>query len=153
MTGAVMDEMDLKPIGYVKNGVEDAPREEDWWAELVSEIIIDENLAEGLDEIEDFSHIIVLFWMHKVKSEQPPIKVRPMGRRDASPVGVFATRSPNRPNRIGKMTVRLLERKGNVLRVKGLDALDGAPVIDIKPYIPGYDSVEDTEVPDWITRR
>ncbi len=145
--------MSLEPIGYVKNGIEGTPQEEDWWEELVSEIVIEESLAEGLDEIEGFSHIIVLFWMHKVKSKIPPIKVRPMGRKDASPVGVFASRSPNRPNRIGKMTVRLLERRGNVLKVKGLDALDGAPVIDIKPYLPGYDSVEDTEVPDWITKR
>ncbi len=148
-----MTEMNLTPIGYVKNGVEDTPEEEDWWAELVSEIIIDESLAEGLDEIEGFSHIIVLFWMHKVKSKKPPIKVRPMGRKENSLVGVFASRSPNRPNRIGKTTVRLLESRGNILRVKGLDALDGAPVIDIKPYMPGYDSVENAEVPDWITRR
>jgi len=76
-----------------------------------------------------------------------------MGRKENSLVGVFASRSPNRPNRIGKTTVRLLESRGNILRVKGLDALDGAPVIDIKPYMPGYDSVENAEVPDWITRR
>ncbi len=146
-------QMSLKAIGFVRNGVEETPRVEDWWAELVSEIVINNSLTESLDGLEGFSHIIVLFWMHKVRTEGVPLKVRPMGRREAPPVGVFASRSPNRPNRIGKTTARLLRRRGNILQVKGLDALDGAPVLDIKPYIPGYDSVEDAEVPQWITRR
>jgi tRNA-Thr(GGU) m(6)t(6)A37 methyltransferase TsaA len=148
-----MPEMILKAIGYVKNGVEDTPQKEDWWTELVSEIVINDDLTEALDDLDGFSHVIVLFWMHKVKSRKAPIKVRPMGRKAASLVGVFASRSPNRPNRIGKTTARLLERRGNILRVIGLDALDGTPVIDIKPYMPGYDSVENAEVPNWITRR
>jgi tRNA-Thr(GGU) m(6)t(6)A37 methyltransferase TsaA len=157
MAGAEMTEeipeMSLRAIGFVRNGVGDTPGEEDWWAELVSELVIDESLTEALDGIEGFSHIIVLFWTHKVKRKESPVKVRPMGRREAPVVGVFASRSPNRPNRIGKTTVRLLQRRGNILQVEGLDALDGTPVLDIKPYIPGYDSVDDAEVPQWITRR
>jgi tRNA-Thr(GGU) m(6)t(6)A37 methyltransferase TsaA len=68
-------------------------------------------------------------------------------------MGVFATRSPSRPNPIGKATVRLLSRRGNILKVRGLDAIDGSPVLDIKPYIPGYDSVKGARVPAWMTRR
>lgn len=147
-----MPEMKLRAVGFVRNGVEQTPEEEDWWTELVSEIVIDESLTESLDDIGGFSHIIVLFWMHKVKGKSVPVKVRPMGR-NIPPVGVFASRSPNRPNRIGKTTVKLLRHRGNVLEVKGLDALDGAPVIDIKPYMPGYDSVKDAGVPDWVTKR
>ena len=78
--------------------------------------------VEGLRDVEGFSHLIVLYWMHKVASSEVPLKVRPMGRKDVSPVGLFASRAPHRPNRIGKAVVRLLQRRGNILTVKGLDA-------------------------------
>ena len=68
-------------------------------------------------------------------------------------MGVFATRSPNRPNSLGKATDRLLERRGNILKVKGLDAIDGTPVLDIKPYIPGYDSVKRAKAPSWVVKQ
>ena len=146
--------MTLKAIGIVRNEVKERPPVEgDWWAETVSEIVIDPGLTEALDDLDDFSHIIVLYWMHRVAEDEAPLKVRPMGREGLPLVGLFATRSPNRPNRIGKATVRLLNRQGNILMVKGLDALDGSPVIDIKPYLPGYDSVGDAAVPWWITNR
>jgi tRNA (Thr-GGU) A37 N-methylase len=64
--------------------------------------------------------------------------------------GLFAVRTPRRPNPIGKSTVRLLSRRGNILDVQGLDAIDGSLVLDIKPYIPGYDSASDATVPDWV---
>ena len=145
--------MTIKAIGVVRNEVKETPAERDWWTELVSEIVIDSSLTEALDNLDEFSHIIVLYWMHRVASARVPLKVCPMGRKRLPPVGVFAARAPNRPNRIGKATVRLLQRQGNILKVQGLDALDGSPVIDIKPYIPGYDSVDNAEVPQWITKR
>jgi len=144
--------MTLKAIGVVRSKAKETPAERDWWEELVSEVVIDSSLTEALDGLEGFSHIIVLYWMHKVFSDEMPLKVHPRGRREAPLRGLFATRTPNRPNRIGKATVRLLQRQGNTLRVKGLDALDGTPVIDIKPYIPKYDSVDDAEVPQWRTK-
>jgi tRNA-Thr(GGU) m(6)t(6)A37 methyltransferase TsaA len=76
-----------------------------------------------------------------------------MAKQELPLVGLFATRSPYRPNPVGKAAVRLLQRRGNVLRVRGLDAIDGTPVIDIKPYIPGYDSATDAKAPQWITRK
>ena len=76
-----------------------------------------------------------------------------MGKQELPLVGLFATRSPNRPNPVGIATVRLLERQGNILKVEGLDAIDGTPIIDIKPYIPGYDSATDAKVPPWITNQ
>ncbi|UCH42652.1 MAG: SAM-dependent methyltransferase [Dehalococcoidales bacterium] len=82
-----------------------------------------------------------------------PLRVHPRGRQELPLRGIFAVRTPNRPNRIGKATVRLIEIDDNILKVKGLDALDGSPVIDIKPYIPGYDSVDEASVPPWITSR
>jgi tRNA-Thr(GGU) m(6)t(6)A37 methyltransferase TsaA len=86
-------------------------------------------------------------------SGEVPLKIHPRGRQELPLLGLFATRTPNRPNPVGKAMVRLLQRRGNILRVEGLDAIDGTPVIDIKPYIPGYDSVTNAKVPPWITNQ
>jgi tRNA-Thr(GGU) m(6)t(6)A37 methyltransferase TsaA len=143
--------MNLKAIGIIRNGVRQLP--EEGWEEIVSDIVVDSSLSEALDNLEEFSHIIVLYWMHQLADRgQLSTKVHPMGKGELPLVGLFATRSPYRPNPVGKAMVRLLERRGNILRVKGLDAIDGSPVIDIKPYIPGYDSATGARVPPWITR-
>ena len=145
-----MPEMLLKAIGVVRNGQKEAPSPRSRWEKTVSEIVIDEGLTEALDGLEDYSHVIVLFWMHRLTEDGTPLKQRPMGRLDRPLKGLFALRTPNRPNRIGKTTVRLLERRGNVLVVEGLDALDGSPVVDIKPYMPRYDGAPDATVPSWV---
>ena len=145
--------MTLKAIGIVRNDIKQAPGPGyDWWG-VVSEIVVDSSLTEALDGLDEFSHIIVLCWLHQARRDQLSAKVHPKGKPELPLVGFFATRSPNRPNPIGKATVRLLECQGNMLRVEGLDAIDGTPVIDIKPYIPGYDSATDARVPPWIARR
>jgi len=144
--------MTLKAIGIVRSEIKQSSRQD--CREIVSDIVIDSSLTEALDNLDDFSHIIVLYWMHQVSAlSQVPTKVHPKGRYELPLVGLFATRAPYRPNPIGKATVRLLQRQGNILKVEGLDAIDGTPVIDIKPYIPGYDSVTNTRVPPWITNR
>ena len=143
----------VKAIGIVRNEIKQKPPVGYEWEKVVSEIVIDSSLTEALDGLEEFSHIIVLYWMHQAASGKAPLKVHPMRREELPLVGLFATRSPNRPNPIGKATVRLHQRQGNILRVEGLDALDGTPVIDIKPYIPGYDSAANTIVPKWITNQ
>jgi len=142
--------MNLKAIGIVRNDVKQPVRH--GWSEVVSDIVVDSNLAEALDGLDGFSHIIVLYWMHRLTpGRKLPLKVHPMGKPELPLVGRFATRSPSRPNPVGQATVRLLERRGNTLKVKGLDAIDGTPVIDIKPYIPGYDSADDAKAPRWTT--
>ena len=143
--------MTLKAIGIVRSEIKQPTRQD--CKEIVSDIVIDSSLTEALDNLDDFSHIIVLYWMHRAINRQVPTKVHPMGKQEVPLVGLFASRSPNRPNPIGKATVRLLQRQGNILKVEGLDAIDGTPVIDIKPYIPGYDSVTNSKVPPWITSR
>lgn len=149
-----MTDMILKAIGIVRNEVKQKPQQRPFgWKKVYSEIVVDSSLTEALDGLEEFSHIVVLYWMHQVDTGELPMKIHPMGKQDLPLVGRFATRSPNRPNPIGKTTVRLLERRGNILKVSGLDAIDGTPVIDIKPYIPGYDSEVDIRVPSWITDR
>ena len=142
----------LKPIGIVRNEIKRPVRQS--WEKVVSDIVVDESLSEALDNLEEFSHIIVLYWMHQASAKgQPPTKVHPRSRRELPLIGLFASRSPNRPNPVGTAIVRLLQRRGNILKVQGLDAIDGTPVIDIKPYIPGYDSVTDAKVPQWITNQ
>ncbi len=138
----------LRPIGYVRT---DVPDEEIRCRrrEVRAEVVLDEDLAPALDGIEEFSHLFVLFWLHRVPPEETRRqKVHPRGRTDLPLVGVLATRGRSRPNPIGLAVVELLERSGPVLRVRGLDAYDGTPVLDVKPYDP-YDVVPDPRVPAW----
>jgi tRNA (adenine37-N6)-methyltransferase len=145
------DDICLKPIGYVRNGIQEFSGHD--WKEVVSEIVIHPELSEALDNLDEFSHIIVLCWLEKAKRQKLAAKIR-MQQNPAKPlVGLFATRSPDRPNPIGKTTVKLLERRGNILKVQGLDAFDGTPVIDIKPFIPDYDSTGEAKVPGWVKTR
>ena len=144
--------MTLKPIGIVRKGIKRTAAKCDR-EKVVSDIIINTSLTEALDGLEESSHIVVLYWMHQAMSGEVPLKIHPRGRQELPLLGLFATRTPNRPNPVGKAMVRLLQRRGNILRVEGLDAIDGTPVIDIKPYIPGYDSVTNAKVPPWITNQ
>lgn len=138
--------MELKPIGFVKTkAIGKEVKDKD----NVSEIVFREDLAEALEGIEDFSHLFVIFWMHKIsKEERKTMKVHPRGRRDMPLLGTFSTRTPYRPNPIGLTVVELLEVEKNVLIVRGLDAFDGTPVLDIKPF-DKWDVAEDARVPEW----
>ena len=139
----------VNPIGHVKNDINVPQR--GGWEVVVSELILDAGLEEATEGLEDFSHIIVVFWMHKVPPGRGvPTKLHPRGRQDLPLVGLFATHAPYRPNPVGVSVVRLMERRGNVLKVKGLDAINGTPIIDIKSYFPGADA--DATVPQWVTR-
>ncbi|HIE37810.1 MAG TPA: tRNA (N6-threonylcarbamoyladenosine(37)-N6)-methyltransferase TrmO [Anaerolineales bacterium] len=104
--------------------------------------------AAGLKDLEGFSHIILLYWFHQ--SEGPRLTVRPFLDREER--GLFATRYPARPNPIGISVVELLGREGNRLRVRGVDVLDGTPLLDIKPFVPTFDHREGTEV-GWLRGR
>ena len=117
---------------------------------IKAKIEIDPELAEALEGLVGFSHIIVLYWLHRAVFDKSNLKTYPMGNQNVPLQGLFAVRTPKRPNPIGKSTVRLLSRRDNVLYVQGLDAIDGSLVLDIKPYIPGYDSAADATVPDWV---
>ena len=143
-------EIKLKAIGTVRSEIKETTHQKQ--PDLISEIVIDKALSQALDDLDQFSHIIVLWWIHKSRLPAP-MKVHPRGSPENKLMGVFASRSPDRPNPIGKSTVRLVERRGNVLRVKGLDAIDGTPVLDIKPYIPGYDSVDGATTPPWAIKK
>ena len=119
----------------------------------ISELVINQEYKDCLDGIEDFSHIMVLYWSHRTNDKQRRItKVHPAGKKEYPLVGVFATRSPVRPNPICVTTVELLERRENILKVKSLDAIDGSPIIDIKFHHPSYDAPPDVKWPDWMEK-
>jgi tRNA-Thr(GGU) m(6)t(6)A37 methyltransferase TsaA len=143
--------MNLIPIGVVRNGIAETSRHS--WRDVISKIVVESSLAGALDGLEECSHLIILYWMHQLPAGRTlPLTVHPGGRQELPLVGRFATRSPNRPNPIGQATVVLMERSGNTLTVKGLDAIEGTPVLDIKPYIPKYDTALEARVPAWLTR-
>ena len=148
------DELVLKPIGRVKSPVTARPAADFVWDDIVSEIVIDDSLKEGLDSLEDYSHVIVIFWLHRsLEPDRMALKVHPRRKTDREPVGLFSSRSPYRPNPLGLKVARLLWRRDNVLSVQGLDAIDGTPVLDIKPFIPGYDSPAGATAPQWMNSR
>ena len=125
-------EITFTPIGYVENEF-DLPAPVDEMQRSISRIVIREDLAEGLEGIEQFEKLLVIFHFHLApKSYQ--LRQHPRGDRSRPKRGVFALHSPHRPNPIGVTVVDLLAVEGNVLVVKGLDALNGSPVLDIKPF-------------------
>jgi tRNA-Thr(GGU) m(6)t(6)A37 methyltransferase TsaA len=140
----------LRPIGVVRNGVREPPA--DGWENVRSRIVIRPDLADALLGLETWSHILVLFWPHLVPEEVRGSKHRLHPRDDPeNPLqGVLATRSQIRFNPVLCTTVRLKRVKGNVLTVVGLDAIDGSPVIDVKPYVPRFDSVPEARMPGWV---
>ena len=142
----------VKPIGVVHSSVKE-PRKENWQA-LESTIVVQDEWAGALDGLEAFSHIIVIYWMHLVSQElrRMTTHVHPHGDPQIPLQGVLATRSPVRPNPIGLRVAALLERRGNVLHLRGLDAIDGTPVLDLKPYLSYYDGVAESTVPDWAQK-
>jgi tRNA-Thr(GGU) m(6)t(6)A37 methyltransferase TsaA len=136
----------MSPIGFVKRKVKEEDVKD---KSLACSIIVEKSYEKALDGIEDFSHIYVIFWMHEIgDAEKRTLKTHPRGRMDLPLLGVFATRSPLRPNPIGLTIVELLRRKGNILTVRGLDAFDGTPVLDVKPY-NHWDIIENVKVPEW----
>ncbi|MFQ5406366.1 MAG: tRNA (N6-threonylcarbamoyladenosine(37)-N6)-methyltransferase TrmO [Candidatus Micrarchaeia archaeon] len=142
--------MVLKRVGVVENKVKE--HRFGGWKSVVSRIVLDDAFKAGLDGLKDYSHVVVVFWMSNVKTCK--IKHFPQGKKDQGvpEVGIFACRCPARPNPIAITTVKLLEVGENFVSVEGLDAVDGSPVLDIKPFTPEYDVVENFRVPQWVSK-
>lgn len=131
--------IELHPIGHVRSPYRergDAPRQ-GRLSDAISEIVIDPPYRPGLFRIGEKKHLFVLCWFDR--ADRTALRMTP----PHNPVehGVFATRSPDRPNPVALSIVDLVEEKEGILRVRGLDALDGTPVIDIKPYSPQIDAL------------
>lgn len=138
----------FEPIGYVKSIID--PEHNYNPKEVLARIVIKTELEEALEGIDDFSHIIVIYWTHRVSGMKVPLKVHPKRDTSLSLRGVLSTRSPIRPNCIGLTVVKLEKKRNNVLEVKGLDAFNGTPVLDIKPYIKSSDCVPEAKVPEFL---
>ena len=144
----IMKEIKIKPIGYVKNNV--IENRFGGFGKEISTIQLEKGYSGALKGIEDYSHVIIVYWMDKAKEQV--IIHRPQGNPEVPIVGIFACRCPQRPNPIGITTVKLLERKDDKIIVKGLDILDGTPIIDIKPYWPQYDKANRVKYPKWVDK-
>ena len=132
----------LNPIGVVKK------QGQRGWLEINPEY------APALLGLKDFSHVWVFYWFHEndTPEQRQTLQVHP--RRDpANPLtGVFACRAPERPNLIGFTACRIISITGNVVEVADLDARDGTPLLDLKPYIPGGDAIPEAGAPEWLKR-
>jgi tRNA-Thr(GGU) m(6)t(6)A37 methyltransferase TsaA len=146
----------LNPIGFVKTEFAGEELRNRPIEELEADIEILEEYADGLEAIDGFSHLLIFFYMHKITAEnRKKLKTKPrivtkygLNLEEIPLVGAFCLDTPNRPNPIGLSAVRLLWRKGKILHVKGIDALNGTPVLDIKPYSPAR-RIEKFELPEW----
>ncbi len=139
----------MKPIGIVRTQAVGGEIKD---KVHLSEIFLDCELVEALEGISGFSHVFILFWLHRIsKKSRTTLKVHPRGRRNLPLLGVFATRTNLRPNPIGLTLCELVKAEGNVLTVRGLDAFDGTPVLDVKPY-DSWDCAPNATMPDWWTK-
>ncbi len=142
----------LNPIGVVEEGLE-RPKERKAGRsryDVISTIRVFDEFADGLEGLNEYSHIIVVYWMHEEKEVK--LKVRPWGVEKYPEVGIFATRFPPRPNPIGVTVVELISLEKPRIKVRGLDAWTGTPVLDLKPY-DYYDIVRNPRVPGWFMER
>ena len=139
----------MHPVAVVRNSVFDP--KPDGWEDIKSDLIFRDDLLEALEGLDSYSHLIVVFACHRVPDE---VKTRTFQPADVDvPLqGIFASRSQLRPNSVGVAVVQLVRRRKNIVRVLGLDAIDGTPVVDVKPYLPQYDSVPGATAPEWARR-
>jgi tRNA-Thr(GGU) m(6)t(6)A37 methyltransferase TsaA len=143
-------EITYRPIGFAHTPfkeIEGMPIQPTGAAGVQGRLEILPEFSEGLQDIEGFSHLILLYHFHHVQAAS--LTVTPF--LDSRPHGVFATRAPKRPNSIGLSVVRLLGREGNILYVENVDLLDGTPLLDIKPYIPEFDH-QPVERVGWLAQ-
>ncbi len=142
-----MNDIKVRPIGFIKNKRVDKS-DKNWGSiesriELASEF--DNNSFEG---IESFSHLEILYYFHKSEKEFKGCN-HPRGDQKYPKVGIFAQRKKDRPNHIGATIVNLIEKEGKTLVVSNLDALDGTPVLDIKPIFREYLPKGEIQQPEW----
>jgi len=138
----------IQPIGVVRSQHRTAagtPIQPAYAQQVEGEVVVDAGFEAALLDIEGFERIWLVYWFDRARPFQPEV----IPYRDNRPHGLFATRAPSRPNPIGLSVVRLLAREDNVLRVQGIDILDGTPLLDIKPYVPNFDAFPDSKA-GWL---
>ena len=139
----------IVPIGHVKSGREDL--EDDYWGGIISQIILEDEIPEdSFEGIDSYSHLEIIFYFHKVdQSKIVQGKEHPRENIHWPKVGIFAQRKKSRPNLIGTTIVKFIKRQGRTIWVKNLDAINGTPVIDIKPVFREFLPGEEVSQPSW----
>lgn len=143
-----MPSIQFQPIGEIHTpfkNMEDMPIQPTGAGDVEGRVVVLPEFEAGLEDIDGFSHLILIYQFHLSTGFR--LKVKPF--LDDRQRGIFATRAPRRPNAIGLSVVRLLRRKGAVLDIGGVDVVDGTPLLDIKPYVPAFDSPQVTRV-GWL---
>lgn len=141
----------LSPIAIVRN--ERREIEDDYWGNIISVIELEPSLPEdALSEIESFSHAEIIYYFHRVEETKIERGARhPRNNKNWPKVGILSQRGKNRPNRLGVTIVKILKREGRRLHVQGLDAIDGTPILDIKPVLREFLPREEVRQPEWAT--
>lgn len=140
----------LTPIGHVRSS-RTAPVDDQWDAETSTiELDLARFAPDALLSLDQFSHVEVIYWFHHPEAAKPTLGARrPRGRADWPLVGIFAQRAKNRPNRLGLTICKILKVEGVTLTVSGLDAIDGTPVLDLKPWMKGFAPRGAVHEPSW----
>lgn len=143
-----MEPVVMTPIGVIHTphkSLEGMPIQPAGARQTLGQVVLEPRYAEGLDDIDGFSHVILIYAFHQSKGYR--LKVKPF--LDTETRGLFATRAPRRPNPVGLSVVALISRSDNVLHIRGIDVLDGTPLLDIKPFVPAFDAPQVTAV-GWL---
>ncbi len=142
-------EIKLQPIASVKN-TRTEPIDDNWETITADIELADDIPTEAFDSISDFSHLEIIYYFDKVNKEDIVFSGRPRGNPNYPLVGIFGQRKKDRPNTIGLATVELLGHKGRTIKVKFLDAIDGTPVLDIKPVFKEFQLKAEIRQPVWV---
>jgi tRNA-Thr(GGU) m(6)t(6)A37 methyltransferase TsaA len=148
-----MEEKEIKfvPVGFVSSSITEQTDEN--WGQVISRVLLQPEYTGALSGLEDFSHAIIITCLHQAKYEKEKhLRRRPRGLESMPEVGIFSQRAKDRPNPIGVTAVKIINVGDDYIEVQGLDAVNGTPVLDIKPYYPQYDRIDSPEVPPWVNR-
>lgn len=138
----------MHPIGYVRNQV--AQKKDSAWGNDISTIILEDGFQGGFTGLSEFSHAIILCYLDKAGFiPEKHLLRRPRNRADMPLLGIFSQRTKDHPNQIGVTTAEIISVSENSITVRGLDAINGTPVLDVKPYFPVFDKRE-AFTPDWV---
>jgi len=139
----------IKSIAIVKNSR--ATPIDDHWTEIISEIELEEHIpTEVFNNISEFSHLEIIYYFDKVNPANIVFSGRPRGNPNYPLVGILGQRKKDRPNQIGLCTVELLEHRERIIKVRNLDAIDGTPIIDVKPVFREFEPVGQIRQPEWV---
>ena len=141
----------FRPIGFVRSPVTEPVDE--GWGDVTSRIELLPEYRGGLLGLGEFSHVLVVAWLHQAAFDPSRhLQRRPRGQADMPLLGIFAQRAKDRPNPLGITVVSLVGVDADGLRVRGLDAIDGTPILDLKPYFPDFDAADGAKLPEWVAR-